>query len=287
MTAMGSALVLAALAAVAQGRPVDSVSSEGTLYLEANEQGLQAEESWAMRNLGSVPVPAADLVIQLPPQITQIRAEGDASTGMEVGKDNRSLRGTAPLPPGETRTVTVRYMLPLASSTMELTRIAPFSVGRWRLIIEDQPGLALAASEKVVKSDRELNGVRFDIWELSEIVPGKVVTLTLSGLPVRSHLPQYIALVAGALVLAWAVRAVARSKSALSAKAGAQKTAAVVTPLSGVARRERLVRAVELLDADHAQGKLDAEQHARRRRALVGELAVVLRQIDLESTPRA
>ncbi len=281
-----SVLLLAAL--LAAQSPVDSVSSEGTLYLEASENGLQAEESWAVRNLGGVAVPAASLVIQLPPGISQIRAEGDASSGFQIGPDNRTIQGTAPLPPGETRVVTVRYMLPLGSSKLSLARTAPFSVGRWRVILENQPSLSLSSNLKVVRSERELNGVQFVLWELTEIAPGTRVDLTLSGLPTRSHLPQGLALLAGALIIGWAAsRSSGTRARAASAVHGKRAAGAPVAPLAGAARRERLVRAVELLDQDHAQGKLDAEQHARRRRALVAELAVVLRQIELESSAPA
>lgn len=274
------------LAVLAQS-PVDFVSSEATLYLEVNDRGVQAEESWAVRNMGSLPVPAQSLVIALPQGVQQTRAEGDGSSGFEVSKDSQRIVATAPLPPGETRMITVRYMLPLPPYTndLELPRVTPFSVGRWRVIMEAVPRLSVSANHPVNRSERELNGVKFALWELDQLAPGTPVRFMFENLPGPSPwgIIGRIATTGFAIgILAWAV---IRSRQGLAAARAAAKPRAtdVVTPLSGPARRERLVRAVELLDQDLASGKLEPEQHARRRRALVGELAVVMRQIDLES----
>lgn len=275
-----SLLSLAALALVAQAAEV--ASADGTLYFEANEQGLQAEESWAIRNVGSAPFPAERLVVSLGPEATSVHMEGDGSTGFALADDRRSVRATAPLPPGETRVLTLRYGVKLEGTRLSITRSLPFEISRARVILEDRPELTVGSSERVTRSTRELNGVNFAIWEMTGVPAGKRLELDLAGLPVRPIWPQGLALVAVAGVLVWAVGALRRGRPARASAAGGGMQP-VVTPLSGAARRERLVRAVELLDAEHAEGKLDDEQHGRRRRALVGELAVVLRDLALDS----
>ena len=278
-----SLLSLAALALIAQAAEV--ASADGTIYFEANEQGLQAEESWAIRNMGSVPFPAEKLVLTMGPEVTSVHMDGDGSTGFALADDRRSVRATAPLPPGETRVVTLRYGVKLDGARLRIARTLPFEISRARVILEDRPELTLGSSERVTRSERDLNGVRFAIWEMTGVAAGKRLELDMAGLPVRPVWPQGLALLGVAGVLVWAVGAARRGRPAGAARTsgtggGAQP---VVTPLSGAARRERLVRAVELLDAEHAQGKLDDEQHGRRRRALVGELAVVLRDLALDS----
>lgn len=276
-----SLLSLAALALIAQAAEV--ASADGTIYFEANEQGLQAEESWAIRNMGSVPFPAEKLVLTMGPEVTSVHMEGDGSTGFALADDRRSVRATAPLPPGETRVVTLRYGVKLDGARLRIARTLPFEISRARVILEDRPELSLGSSERVTRSERELNGVRFAIWEMTGVAAGKRLELDMAGLPVRPVWPQGLALLGVAGVLVWAVGAVRRGRPASTRASGAGGAQPVVTPLSGAARRERLVRAVELLDAEHAQGKLDDEQHGRRRRALVGELAVVLRDLALDS----
>lgn len=271
---------IAALALVAQA--ADGATADGTLYFEANEQGLQAEESWAIRNTGSAPVPAERLVLTMGPEVTSVHLEGDGAAGFALADDRRSVRATAPLPPGETRVLTLRYGVKLDGARLSMARNLPFEVSRARVILEDRPELTLGSSERVTRSERELNGVRFAIWEMTGVAAGKRIELDVAGLPVRPVWPQALALVAVTGVLVWAVGALRRGRAARPVGGGGGAQPAVV-PLSGVARRERLVRAVELLDDEHAQGKLDDEQHGRRRRALVDELAVVLRDLALDS----
>jgi len=267
--------MILALALILASQTAD-LASELTMFCEATETGLRVEESWSVKSFAGRSVPIGELTIPLPAGAKRIHVSPE-SKGFAMGTDGQSVVATTPLEIGETRKLQLQYDM-AATGEVDITRTLPFALDQARVILEDAPGVVLGSTEPLVRTERTVNSVAFVLWDLKDVAKGRTMTLSWKGLPAHARWPRSLALALIAGIVALAIYAV-RSRNA----PGADPTAAkAMLPLSGTSRRERLVRAVELVDRDLTDGKLDADQHARRRAALVSELAVVLRDIELE-----
>lgn len=263
----------AALAPAGPEGSAKDVTAELTVIYELGERVLRTQESWNLRNASGRTVPPSGLEIVMPPGTKKLRLD-EGAVGSRAAEDSSKIIGEKALGQ-EDRAIAGTYELGFSGSSMVMRRVLPFGT-RARVIMEAIPGLTLAANVEPTKRERELNGIQFFIWDFPPIEPGRELELRFSGLPSKSVWPQRAALFAAFLIILWAVFALR------GAKVPGADPALAIGPLTGAARRDRLVKAIEILERDFKAERVNEKQYARRREALIEELAVVLREIDLE-----
>lgn len=256
-----------------QGTASD-VYGELTLLFEISEKALGTQESWTLRNASGKTIPADQLQMVMPAGSKKLRLD-EASTGFHAAETGDRI--TADKPMGqEDRTLAGTYEVPITGSDMVIRRTLPFNMGRARVIFEELPGLTVTSNVEGVRRSRDLNGLKFAIWDFGAMKPGSEFELRIQGLPTQRHWPRNVALILGALIVGWAIRALR------TGEVPGANIAAAIGPLSGRARRDRLVKAIEIVKRDFEAGKLNDKQYARRNEQLMQELAIVLREIEIE-----
>ena len=142
------------------------------------------------------------------------------------------------------------------------------------IITQNIAGVSLETSVKATRRVRSLNGLEFSIWDLEGAAADTALKLELRGLPSRSAWPKYATLGIMLMMLVWMIT------SLVQARPAAQR--AERGTLSPAARRDRIVKSIEILDQDLAGEEITHERHKRRRDALMRELAQVLRELEID-----
>lgn len=254
------------------------VYAELTLIYEMSEKALRVQESWTLRNMSGKQVPAQALTIPMS-GIRKLRLD-ETATGFTAAEDNSKITASKAMGQ-EDRTVAGTYELPTSGSTLVIRRKLPFNMARARVIFEEVPGLNLSSNVTFTKRIRDLNGVKFAIWDFPGMPAGQELELRVTGLPSRQEWPRATAVLVSILILAWMIWAL------VAKRAPGADHAVKLGPLSARARRDRLVKAIEILKRDHDAGAIEDKRYARRHQALMQELAVVLRELDIEERQNA
>ena len=267
-------------APAAPGGTAADVHGELTVIFELGDGILNTQESWRLQNLSGKLVPADQLTFAMPEGVSKLRLDEETPSPFEAAPDSSEIRGKGPMGPGD-HTLAGAYQLKTDGSSVRFRRRVPFRMGGARLILEAMPNLTLTSNVKSTKRTRDLNGVKFSIWELDPFAAGTTLDITIDGLPAKRAWPRQAALALVALIIAWMLW------SLTSGKAPGAQAKARLGVLSAQARCDRIVRAFEILEADHADEKISDQQHARRKKALLKELAVALRESELERAGEA
>lgn len=281
-----SALGLVALALLAQpasrpasapaelGATAGDVYGELTMIFEVGEEAINTQESWRLDNRSPKAVAPELLTIRLPAGARKLRLDGDTKPFVAL-EDSSGIEAEGPLPPGE-GSVSGAYQLPIDGSASTLRRPLPFRMGGVRLIMENIAGLELETNVRNTRRVKELNGLEFAIWDLDATPAGTELEIRLRGLPSRARWPRNLTVATMIGILVWMVVMLVRGRGETVAHHARLGT------LSAAARRDRLVRAIELLDEQLAEDRIPADQHRRRHQTLLKDLAAVLRELDVE-----
>ena len=247
------------------------INAETTLIFELEERRLKVEENWTLKNDSdrlvnhvNFRIPDGGFRLTLP---TETRAFAANEPGTAFGS-------TGPLGPGQHNAV-ARYFFPYSGAAAVLAWTLPVNMTACRMIIEDTPGISIQSNVGVVCEPRPLNGLNFKVCTFEGVPAGGRFELRLFGLPTRPTWPLNLALVLSLGFIAWMVVALRRQFAPSSASAGQ------MSPISAVARREQIVRALQLLEEDRAADRVPAKRFERRQRELMAQLADVLREIEL------
>lgn len=259
-------------APVAGGGKVSDLYGELTIIYELGENALNAQESWRIRNDSGRAVAAKDLDIDLPLGSRRVRLD-EGSEPFAASPDGTSIEAEAPFGPGE-RAFGVSYQIPISGSSATLSRNLPFKMGGARVIMQNVGGLRIESNFKTDFRTSDLNGLEFGIWQVEGMAAGSDLTLTIGGLPSQPGWPRHAAVGLCIGILGWMVLMLRRDHVAR-----AQRRPGV---LSASARRDRLIKAIELLDADLVTDTIGADQHKRRHSTLMKQLAETLRELDIE-----
>lgn len=229
-----------------------------------------------MQNVGPGPVPASALVFPLGSRVRRLQLDEDTEgfSANDAGSIVRATRDLRPGPGGFAGS----YLLDFDGAAAVLERTFPVPVGGGRIILEDIPGLTVDGSTAFESRARDLNGLTFRIFDFGGLEAGHRFRVRISGLPSRSALPRQVALALSALAFLWMLAAVLRKPSGTLTP--------VLGALSAEARREQLLRALELLEEDRRAGRIEGKKHERRQKALMADLAAVLREIELARDAR-
>jgi hypothetical protein len=256
------------------GGTAQDVTAQVTMILEPDEQHVKASESWSFSNSGGRLVDASALYIPLPAGSRRLSLDENGSEGFQGAEDASRVAATAPLG-ASPASVAFAFLWAMDGGTAQQRRSIPVNVNGMRVIIEDIPGVEVSSNLAFTRRVRELNGLNFVVMDFTQPLPaGGSFELTVSGLPSRTTLPRTAALLAVAGLIGWFVLQLggARAKGGEATPMGA---------LAAPARRDRIVKALELLERDRAEDKITDKRHARRHAELMKELADVLREIEL------
>lgn len=241
-----------------------------TIIMEVDENHLKVQESWQIDNPTGGSVPKEQVVFDLGPGIRRLQMDEEVTDF--VPNDAGSLiRAKVDLGPGS-HGFAGSYLLDKDGDSAAFTRTLPVPVRAGRLITEDINGLAVDGSTAMTSRVSDLNGLSFRVFDFAALPVGHAFQVRVSGLPSRSALPRNIAVVVSILAFVWMLVGVLKPRV---------QEPVVLSALSAEARREQLVKALELLEEDRLSGRVEPDQAARRKKALMMELAAILREMDL------
>lgn len=250
-----------------------AVSAQITIIHELGDQSLRTQESWAISNHGSSSIDPALLTVEFP-KIRLLKLDDDVQ-GFEASDDRQTVRATRPLPPG-TGALSGAYILDTARDTASYRRRFPVEVEVLRVILEHAPNLSLTSNVEATRRDRDLNGIKFAIWDFARIPANQEVSIEIRGIPYKPVWPTQLTLVLAVLIVLWAAYALR------SGRVPGSELSSSLTPLSAAARKDRILRAIEILDRELEGQKITENRYKRRHEDLTRQLAVVLRELDLE-----
>jgi hypothetical protein len=246
-----------------------------TLIFEIDEHHLKVQEMWQIRNTGSGKLPASALVFPLGEGVRRLALDEESQADFDTDDAGTVISAKRGLPAGESITLAGSYLLDLAGrGRAQMARRFPVPVFQGRAILEHADGISARGSTRFSSRIRDLNGRKFEVFDFGGLSAGHDFRLEFRGLPSRTTLPRDITIALCLAAFGWMIFALARGR-------GAPQAAPVWGALAPEARREQLVRALELLEEDRASGRVEGRPYERRRKELLGELAGVLREIEL------
>lgn len=262
--------------ALAPGGTGADVSATVTFIFELDEGRLKAQESWNFDNRSGKRIGTEHLVFTLPAGAQRLGVDEDAA-GWKGAEDSTRFFAINPLGAGAS-SVGAAYFLPFSGSSLRTTRTIPVQTVGMRVIIEDVDGLKVSANLKHQHRVSELNGLHFAIYDFEPLKANQTLELTFSGLPSRSTIPRGAAVLACVLIFVWMLISIRSSKSEVGT--------AGIGPLSAQARKEQIVKALELLERQFASQEVKERRYLRRHEELTRELAEVLRELELPREAR-
>lgn len=252
------------------GGTAQDVTASVTMILEPDENHIKVSESWSFANTSGKLVDAQVLSVPLPAGSRRLNVEDSpAFAGAEDASRFYATQalGTSPL------SAALAYLWATDGGDAEQRRVIPVNLSVGRVIIEDIEGVEVSSNLRFTRRVRELNGLNFLVLDFNEPLPaGSTLELTVKGLPSKTTLPRTVAMTLVAGLVGWFLLQLMSARSGAEAPLGA---------MAAPARRDRIVKALELLERDRAEEKITDKRHARRHAELMKELADVLREIEL------
>jgi hypothetical protein len=257
-------------AALQPGGTAADVSGTVTWIFEVDEKVLHVQESWSLTNDSGRLVEKDQLRFPLPEDTRRVNLD-EAVRGFKAAEDGTEIFATEAMGSG-TKTISGAHMIDFSGDTAVVRRRIPVRMASARLIVENIDTLEVSANVEFDKRVRDLNGLTFQVISFAPMQPGSTLELRLEGLPSRTTWPRRAAVLAVLFIVGWAFWVMRRPAPEGSAKLG---------PLSAQARRDRIVKAIEILERDFAEEKVNEKRYERRHEELMSELAAVMREIDL------
>lgn len=270
-------LLFASSAAHAQssrpaGGPADpsALRAQLTLVYELDETAFRVQEMWQIDNPTGGTVPAGGLVFRVPASARGVRLGDDVP--FELADGGTTLVSNQGLGPGPTQ-LNLGYEVPLDDDSLDLDHTFPVAISLARVIFQRFPGMEVTGLGETQTREREFDGIHFRVFDLAGLPMGHRLTGHIAGIPLPSRLPKHIAVLLSLGALVWlAVGLGDRSRSARP----------VLGVLSATARRDQILRALELLETERANTGMKDKAYEKRREALVKELSSVLEEIELQ-----
>jgi hypothetical protein len=193
---------------------------------------------------------------------------------MEGSSKLASLRGTrlvisGPFPPGTT-SVQVAFTWPTTGATATLAQTWPAAVQNMVIAGEKVGDFAFTSPQLGQVQDANSNGTPFLMAMATRIDQGQALTLNLTGLP---HHATWMT--NAALALAFVILAVGFGMAFSRPPQGQDERKKQLE-----AKREKLFADLAGLEAQHAQGRVDAARYADRKAALLAQLERVYGELD-------
>lgn len=260
----------ASRAALKAGGTGADVTAQAIIMVDLDESALNMQESWTLNNNSGKAIGPEHLVIPLG-AARLLRVDEDI-TDFAAREDSTSVYATEGMGAGS-KTASFAYLKDISGATATMTRRIPVNVERGTLILPALDDLRVESNYPMQDRVSDMNGRRFLVYDIPSLPAGTNLELTFKGLPSHSSQPRFFALLGTLLVVGWMVWALRSGHR--------QRREAVQGAMSPVARRDRIVRAIELLERDFENETIKERRYQRRHGELMAELAVVLREIDV------
>lgn len=255
------------------GRPEDLRASVIIAY-RLGENELTVEEFWQINNPSGGNVNASDLTVSLPDG-ARVPALDESTSDFELSDDRTAILGRGPLMAGKATHIGARYFQRLAIDTAAVRRTFPFTVNALRIIVEHVPGITVTSAHPHEDRLSDMGGSKFAVFDFGALSAGETLAYAVSGVPAKTVWPRYLALFFATAFLAWMIY------SLMQPGVRRGQPSAVEGPLSPRARKDQILRAVQILERERAEEKVTEKRHARRHAELMTELARVLREIEI------
>lgn len=253
---------------------VSDVNADLVMILEVNENAVSVQENWTFHSHATVP--ASELRIPVPERSRFLRTDTNTSFIYKPDETSTGLDATGPLPPGDHELIE-GYVHDFTGSALELQRTLPFSMGHVRVVLPDLPDIKLTANVEAQRHPHDVNGRSFVFFDLAPLPAGGALDLTISGLPSKTIWPKRAATAAVFAIVAWMIWALATRRVP-----GHDARLAQAGPLSPQARRDQIVKALELLERDYKAEKIKEKGYQRRQAELMRALGEALKEIEME-----
>ena len=251
-----------------------TLSRESRIQVELGEEQIEVYYLLDVFNQSLSPVePSPPFEFRLPPgaQAGTVLAGSTPRTLV----DGPAVQVQGAFEPGVTP-VRVACIVPYSGGGLVLSQAFPADFEQLLVFVEKWGSLDVASAqiERRGEMGADETGRSPLIWAAGRRVPaGEPVVLELSGLPYHSGWPRIAALSLSALIVAVGI---------LGSVGGAGPVPDRREALGR--RREKLFTELVKLERQHRQGRVGATRYGTRRAELIGQLQVVLRDLD-ESRP--
>jgi len=244
-------------------------SSNSRIQIEFNDDTLEVFYLLELTNPSSAPVtPVSELMFELPEEAQQPATLEGASTQVTVRGRSVSIAG--PVPPGSTP-VRLAFSLAPAGPERTIVQKLPAAWTPVQVILAKAGDARIGSPQFARTEERAGDGQAFILGTGGTLPANQPLTLSLSGLPSRSHWGRNVSLGLAVLILVagfWAA-ASARGSSGDVGRRGAL-----------VERRDRLMADLVRAEEQRRAGALDERRYAARRADLVAQLERVYGELD-------
>ena len=185
----------------------------------------------------------------------------------------RRLVVTGPFAPGTT-SVQLSYRLPYSDSNITFEQPFPVALEQVTFGVQKLGNMQIASQQFLQTNESQTdNGNVFLVGSGAALRAGSTLSVTLSGLPVRSKLPRYTALGLAVVIIAFGVWLTVAGR-------GRSREAREVL----VKRRDALLGELTQLESKHRAGTITADRYTARRQRILVELEQIYGELDEAST---
>jgi hypothetical protein len=240
---------------------------ESRIIVEFDEDALQVYYLLDVVNTARAPVnPPSPLVIDMPAGATDTTVLEGSSPQAVVKGARATISG--PFAPGTT-SVQLACRLPVTGSRLSFSQKLPATFEQLAVMVQKVGELRVQSKQLADLREMPAEGRTYVAAVGPSLAAGSPFTLDLTGLPHRSTMPTFIALVLAVLVLA----AGAWGAIGRGTKAGAGRR-----ELEG--RREEVFGAIVRLEAQSQDGRIGPDQYRARRLELMAQLERIYGELD-------
>lgn len=250
---------------------------DSRIQIEFDDDTLEVFYLLELVNANPAPVnPKNELMFELPAGAEQAAMLEGSSTQAAV--KGRVVTISGPFAPGTTP-VQLAFSMSPAGASRSLAQTFPIAWLRAQVILT-RAGAVAMSSPQFTSAAAEMPGggqpVLFGVG--GTVAAGQEFSLSLTGLPNRSHVGRYVTILVALLVLGWGVF------SAVSAREGSGGEARGAQLKE---RRDKLMADLVRIEQQFRSGALDAGRHDARRADLLAQLERVYGELDEYGGPGA
>ncbi len=270
----GIRLMLVATDKAAAAKPAITgtvtIGGQSRIVIEPGDESLQVYYLLSIQNASSSPVNTTK------PFTFDMPKEALRTTLLQGSSPQASVSGThvlvqGPFAPGGTL-VQVACEVPASTGSFEIAPRFPAQLEQLAVVVKKLGDTKLASPAISRQQDLTEEGESFIAAAGGPVPPDQAITLTLSGLPHHSAVPQWTTLTIAIIIIGAGAWAASRSAATEPTHAAEHKRL--------IARREKLLADLVRIEHDYRNGRLDSARHAARREELIGALEPVYAALD-------